>query len=120
DDFFESLATDQRGQAVCVILSGTGADGSVGLRAVKELGGFCLAQDSSARYDSMPNSAVATGLVDYVCAPSEVIGHVTRFSRTGSQTLGAGSVEAPSIESFCAVIRRLTGHDFSGYKRSTL
>lgn len=120
DDFFESLAQDQRERAICVILSGTGADGSVGLRAVKENGGLCLAQDSSARYDSMPNSAVATGLVDYVCAPTDVISHVTRFSMTQGADLTATPPAAATIDAFCAVLKTRTGHDFSRYKRSTL
>lgn len=120
DDFFESLAQDQRERAICVILSGTGADGSVGLRAVKENGGLCLAQDSSARYDSMPNSAVATGLVDFVCAPTDVVSHVSRFRRVEGNDLAGLQPAAATIDAFCGVLRQRTGHDFSRYKRSTL
>ncbi len=70
DDFFLSLAVDQQVNAACVILSGTGADGTTGLRAVKEHGGVCVAQQpDTARYDGMPLSAVGTGLVDFVQPP---------------------------------------------------
>ncbi|MFC6746296.1 chemotaxis protein CheB [Methylobacterium persicinum] len=70
DDFFLSLAVDQQANAACVILSGTGADGTTGLRAVKEHGGVCVVQQpDSARYDGMPLSAVGTGLVDFVQPP---------------------------------------------------
>lgn len=67
DDFFRSLALDQGPNAACVVLSGTGGDGSEGLRAVKEAGGLTVVQrPETAKYDGMPNSAVATGLVDQV------------------------------------------------------
>ena len=70
DDFFISLAGDQGSNAVCVVMSGTGADGAIGLRAIKENGGVAVAQEpSSAKYDSMPLAAVATGLVDFVLEP---------------------------------------------------
>ncbi|MGO7251758.1 chemotaxis protein CheB, partial [Rhizobium brockwellii] len=63
DDFFLSLASDQQANAACVILSGTGADGTTGLRAIKENGGVSVVQKpETARYDGMPLSAVGTGL----------------------------------------------------------
>ncbi|MBT9384101.1 PAS domain-containing protein [Pseudooceanicola sp. CBS1P-1] len=121
DDFFLSLALDQGANAICVILSGTGADGSAGLRAIKEHGGICIAQDRSARYDGMPNSAVATGLVDLVCPPGEVIDRITRFRRI-SPDLGPpeDTPVADSLAQLCNALVKRTGHDFSGYKRSTL
>src|SRR4030095_10447997 len=61
DSFFESLAQDQREHAIGVILSGTATDGTVGMEAVKAEGGITFAQDDSARYDSMPRSAIAAG-----------------------------------------------------------
>ena len=71
DDFFTSLAEDQAENAACVILSGTGSDGTVGLRAIKENGGLTFAQ-AEAEYDGMMRSAVATGLVDFVLRAEEV------------------------------------------------
>jgi len=72
DHFFESLATDQGHQAIGVILSGTATDGSVGLQAIKGRDGITFAQDESAKYDSMPRSAIAAGDVDFVLPPEDI------------------------------------------------
>ena len=72
DAFFESLAQDQRERAIGVILSGTATDGTLGLEAIKAEGGITFAQDDSAKYDSMPRSAVAAGCVDFVLKPEEI------------------------------------------------
>ena len=66
DRFFSSLAQDQKENAICVLLSGTGSDGALSLREVKELGGFSIAQNDDARFKDMPRSAIATGMVDYI------------------------------------------------------
>ncbi len=71
DFFLESLAQDQRERAIGVILSGTATDGTLGLEAIKAEGGITFAQDESARYDSMPSSAVAAGCVDISNVPEE-------------------------------------------------
>ncbi|MAQ38905.1 MAG: chemotaxis protein CheB [Thioclava sp.] len=120
DDFFVSLGQDLGRRAVCVILSGTGTDGSVGLRAVKEHGGFCIAQDATARYDSMPNSAVATGMVDVVSAPSDVIARITEFRNVDPDQVNTAPPVSGTLDEICAALNRLTGHDFAQYKRSTL
>ena len=124
DDFFESLAQDSGPEAACVILSGTGADGSRGLRAIKEQGGLCVAQaPGSARYDGMPSSAIGTGLVDFVDEPRHLIAHVRRFLESAADTResrdNVGSI-ADSIDDLCDLVHSGVGHDFSGYKRSTL
>jgi PAS domain S-box-containing protein len=73
DLFLHSLAEDQRERAVGIILSGTGSHGSLGLKEIKLAGGFVIAQDpDTAGYDQMPNSAIATGLVDLVLAPAHM------------------------------------------------
>ncbi|MEG9526741.1 MAG: chemotaxis protein, partial [Hyphomicrobiales bacterium] len=123
DDFFLSLAVDQQANAACVILSGTGADGTTGLRAVKEHGGVCVVQQpDTARYDGMPLSAVGTGLVDFVQPPGEIVDCLTAFfRRRGTDAAGAeaGPV-ADHIDDLCRVLRATVGHDFAGYKRTTL
>ncbi len=81
DSFFESLAEDQRERAVGVVLSGTATDGTLGLEAIKAEGGITFAQDDSARYDSMPRSAVAAGCVDFVLSPSEIAAELTRIAK---------------------------------------
>ena len=71
DCFFRSLAADQREHAICIILSGTGADGTLGLRAVKaELGMAMVQEPPSAKYGGMPSSAMGTGLADYILPAS--------------------------------------------------
>ena len=73
DFFFRSLAQDQHERAICIVLSGTGSDGTLGVRAIKGEGGMVMAQNpESTEYDGMPRSAIATGLVDYVLPPAEM------------------------------------------------
>jgi two-component system CheB/CheR fusion protein len=121
DVFFRSLAQDQGANAACVVLSGTGADGSEGLRAVKEAGGLTLAQDpSTAKYDGMPKSAVATGLVDKVLPVGEMPAAIRDYFDRGQSNV----FSLPDITDFllavCEELRHKLGHDFSQYKRSTM
>ncbi|WP_370313996.1 chemotaxis protein CheB [Sagittula sp.] len=124
DDFFESLALDMGRNAACVILSGTGADGSAGLRAIKEHGGLCVVQDpETAKYDGMPTSARSTGLVDFVLRPNEITETIQQFfakaAFNGAEDALARTVEE-TLDDICTVVRTTAGHDFSGYKKSTL
>ncbi|KTQ98213.1 chemotaxis protein [Aureimonas ureilytica] len=122
DDFFISLASDQQGNAACVILSGTGADGTTGLRAIKEHGGVCVVQDpQSARYDGMPVSAVGTGLVDFVKRPGEILACLSAFfNRRGLDgSDDEAELVADHVDDLCRVLRTTVGHDFTGYKRTT-
>src|ERR1043166_6023585 len=81
DFFFESLAHDQRDCAIGVILSGTATDGTLGLEAIKGEGGITFAQDESAKYDSMPRSAVAAGCVDLVLSPERIADELARIAK---------------------------------------
>jgi len=81
DFFFEALAKDQRERAVGVILSGSATDGTLGLEAIKAEGGLTFAQDDSARYDSMPRSAVAAGCVDFTLSPGNIATELARIAR---------------------------------------
>jgi two-component system CheB/CheR fusion protein len=80
DTFLESLAEDQRERAIGVILSGTASDGTLGLEAIKAEGGITFAQDESAKYDSMPRSAIAAGCVDFVQSPAEIAHELARIA----------------------------------------
>ena len=124
DDFFVSLASAYGNMAACVILSGTGADGSRGLRAIKEEGGLAVAQEpESAKYDGMPVTAISTGLVDIVSPPEAIIPHlVDFFSRSSTSfSLDAAESDVPDhIETLCDILRDTLGHNFNGYKRPTL
>jgi len=121
DVFFRSLATDQGTNAACVVLSGTGGDGSEGLRAVKEAGGLTLVQNpETAKYDGMPKSAVATGLVDKVLNVRDMPAALRDYFDRAQ----AGIFSLPDITDFllnvCEELRHRLGHDFSQYKRSTM
>src|SRR5439155_17807216 len=81
DIFFKSLAKDQKSKAIAVILSGTASDGTLGLEAIKAEGGITFAQDEkSARYDSMPRSAIGSGCVDFILPPDRIGQELGRLS----------------------------------------
>lgn len=125
DDFLISLAEEQGENAAAVILSGTGSDGTIGLRAIKEHGGLTLAQQS-AEYDGMMRSAVQTGLVDMVL-PAEKMGtklaayfrHASRAHDDGARDRRKRGI-AEQLSRIIALLRSRTGHDFSGYKDNTI
>src|SRR5262249_38132111 len=82
DHFFQSLAEAEKDKAIGVILSGTAPDGPAGLQAIKSEGGITLAQDqNSAKFPGMPQSAIATGVVDFVMAPEDIAWELVRISR---------------------------------------
>jgi two-component system CheB/CheR fusion protein len=128
DLFFASLAEDQEEKAVSIILSGSGSDGSLGLRAIKEHGGFSLAQagfDETALL-GMPSSAAATGLVDEVMPveqmPARLIAHAQHLGRIGDRKAPDGTRRDATehLTRVCALLRARLGHDFSQYKQNTL
>ena len=91
DGFFRSLAQDRGDLAVCIVLSGTGSDGVIGLRAVKGEGGMAMAQQpESAAYDAMPRNAIATGLVDYVLAPGDMPAQLVAYADRAFAVAPAG------------------------------
>ncbi|PKM68637.1 MAG: chemotaxis protein CheR [Firmicutes bacterium HGW-Firmicutes-2] len=126
DYFFRSLATDQKERAVCIVLSGTGSDGTLGLRAIKDEGGIAIAQSTeSAEYNGMPSSAIATGLVDYQLAPDEMVknlisyvSHASRIADHPVDTLESNNENL--LKKIFLLIRNQKGHDFSKYKPSMI
>ena len=124
DDFFVSLAEDRGPRSACVILSGTGADGSRGLRAIKEHGGIAVAQSpDSARYDGMPTAAIGTGLIDIEAEPEDIIERLKAFFDNGTRTetvVEEATEVLDHVDALCDRIVETIGHDFSGYKRPTL
>ncbi len=126
DFFFRSLAQDQGEQAVCIVLSGTGSDGTLGVRAIKGEGGMVMIQDpDTAEYDGMPRSALATGLVDYVLPADEMAARLIAYAARAGR--GASGTAAPptgrthdELEKIFVLIRAQTGHDFSQYKQTTV
>jgi two-component system, chemotaxis family, CheB/CheR fusion protein len=125
DFFFRSLAQDRGEQAVCLVMSGNGTDGTLGLRAVKESGGMAMVQDpETAEYDGMPRSAISTGLADYVVAPAsmpEQLMAYTRHSFLQKPEGAPASADAGAwMQKIIVLLRAQTKHDFSHYKQSTV
>lgn len=126
DYFFRTLAEDQKEHAICIILSGTGTDGTLGLQAVKGVGGMCMAQsEQSAQFPGMPNSAIATGLVDYILTAEQLPEALLSFVQ-GPYVQGIatpsrkGTITAYHLRQIYVLLRNHTKHDFSVYKTSTL
>jgi two-component system, chemotaxis family, CheB/CheR fusion protein len=125
DGFFDSLGAALRDQSVGIVLSGTGSDGALGLKAIQECGGLTMAQGrngSSPQYGEMPAGAMTTGAVDFVAPVEEMPGHLLRLKfarveRRQSDDHGDAS-EAGRLE-ICTILRTQLGHDFSGYRRQT-
>ena len=126
DFFFRSLAQDQHDRAICIVLSGTGSDGSLGVRAVKGEGGMVMAQTpESTEYDGMPRSAIATGMVDFVLTPNEMPAKLLAYVEHafGNYHLPVSSQavqQSDGLEKIFLLLRSQTGHDFSQYKRNTV
>lgn len=126
DFFFRSLAHDQQERAICIVLSGTGSDGTLGLRAIKEAGGMVMVQTpDSTEYDGMPRSAIATGLVDYVLPPAEMpsqlMAYVARAFVVSPQLVVPSLPKAKDeLSKIFILLREQTGHDFSHYKQNTI
>src|SRR5665213_1319635 len=125
DAFLRSLAAVKGEKAACVILTGTGSDGTIGLRAIKEQGGLTIAQDG-AEYDGMMRSAVRTGLVDVVVPleeiPAKLADHFEHLNAVGGRKGpdGVRPQAADQLAEIAALLRARTGHDFSGYKDKTV
>jgi two-component system CheB/CheR fusion protein len=122
DRFFDSLARDREGLAVGVVLSGSGFDGTAGIKAIKREGGVALAQDSTAQYGSMPQSAIATGYVDFILPPAGLAQELRRIGANGPALAAAPT--KPTAErdylGVLAAVRRVTGVDFTNYKQTTI
>ncbi|MEI8333505.1 MAG: chemotaxis protein CheB [Chloroflexota bacterium] len=125
DFFFRSLAADQHEKAICIVLSGTGSDGTLGVRAIKGEGGMVMAQNpASTEYDGMPRSAIATGLVDYEMPPAEMAAQLIAYVAHAFSKISGVAAPAPRAENALrkvfVLLRAQTGHDFSLYKPSTV
>ncbi|MEQ2008876.1 MAG: chemotaxis protein CheB, partial [Limisphaerales bacterium] len=127
DFFLRSLAADQKSRAIGVILSGTASDGTEGLRAIKAEGGLTFSQDEkSAKYNGMPHSAIAAGVVDFVLPPEGIARELARLGRRPCVALPAAKADDALMESdedlskIFILLRSATGVDFSFYKPTTL
>ncbi len=124
DNFFRSLAQDQGSNAICIILSGAGTDGTLGLKEIKgNLGMVMVQDDKSAKYDGMPRSAIATGLADYILPvkdmPKKLMEYVQHTTIEDKPVLDNDSFQ-PALNKIFILLRSQTNHDFSQYKKNTI
>ena len=133
DSFFRTLASAHNEHAIAIVLSGTGSDGSVGLKNIKEHGGVTMVQaPADAEYDSMPRNALATGVVDFVLPVAQMPERVLQLWQNMQHIRlpGANDADAqapvpptvyePPLREILGTLRQRTGHDFNQYKRGTV
>lgn len=128
DQFFMSLAERQKDGAIGIVLSGMASDGTLGLKAIKVAGGITIAQDESATFQSMPQSAVSEGVVDMVLSPKEMANEVARLSKqadifrlTGETAEQSEEMtDAEDLTKVLLFVKSSVGVDFTHYKTSTI
>ena len=127
DIFFRTLAEEHHSRAVSITMSGMGANGSMGLKRIKERGGLVLAQEpSEAEFEEMPRNSIATGLVDYVLPASEMPAKIIAYrDQRGTIQIPVEANERAETDEQALIqifttLRLRTGHDFRNYKRATV
>src|SRR5215813_5610714 len=125
DHFMRALAEEQGNRAIGVILSGSGTDGTAGLAEIQAHGGVTFAQDeATAKYDSMPRSAVAAGCVDYILPPKNIARELARIARHPYLVRDQGPELAPAENTGLSLVfqllRKTTGVDFTHYRQTTI
>jgi two-component system, chemotaxis family, CheB/CheR fusion protein len=128
DVLFSSLAQTHKENVIGIILSGNATDGTIGLKAIKDAGGLTFAQDDSAQASSMPHSAIAEGIVDFVLSPAEIAKELTYLSQNGFKKRllkheysdGGAENSNSDLNTIFELLRKETGVDFSHYKMATI
>ncbi len=122
DAFFLSLAASARSRAIGVVLSGAASDGTLGLKAIKAEGGTTFAQDSTAKFDAMPQSAIAAGIVDFILSPARIAQELATMARhpLTNPIPGLLPEDGSAVETILGVLRESTGVDFSLYRSTTI
>ncbi len=128
DAFFCSLAEKHKADSIGIILSGSAHDGTVGMRAIKQEGGLTFAQDDSAKFNSMPKSAIAEGVVDFILSPKEIALELARLSKhpyvknKGVKSNQEDLIDNsnPDLKAILQHLHKATGVDFSVYKMNTI
>ena len=134
DILFSSLAQAQKERVIGIILSGSASDGSLGIKDIKHEGGLTFAQDDTAKFTSMPHSAIATGAVDFILSPKEIALELARLSKhpylnptLAGKGVGVKNGEEdliensdPDLKIILNQLHKATGVDFSVYKMSTI
>lgn len=128
DILFSSLAEAQKERVIGIILSGSASDGTIGMKAIKHEGGLTFAQDNSAKFSSMPHSAIASGNVDFILSPKEIALELARLSKHPFiKTIGVKNGEEdlidnsnPDLKIILNLLHKVAGVDFSVYKMNTI
>jgi two-component system CheB/CheR fusion protein len=126
DKFFCSLAEKKKEASIGIVLSGNASDGTIGLKAIKLAGGITFAQDDTAKFQSMPKTAVAEGVVDMVLAPKDIALQLERIGRYPAIMQEEGAFENEehftdaNLTGIIQLLKRSTGVDFSHYKMTTI
>ncbi|MBT9505101.1 chemotaxis protein CheB [Rhodoferax sp.] len=125
DHFFSSLGLDCGARAIGIVLSGTGTDGTLGLKEIAAQGGIVLVQEPvSAQFDGMPNSAIAAAIANYVLPveemPAVIAGYVRHPYVGGPDEADPGLIDPKTLQSLFSIVQARRGHDFSGYKPGTM
>ena len=128
DQFFTSLAERQKDGAIGIVLSGMASDGTLGLKAIKVAGGITFAQDQTAAYQGMPQSAISEGVVDMVLSPKEIVGELLRLSNHAdifkltaeTSEISQNQTEQEELKKILAFVKSTAGVDFTHYKKTTI
>ena len=130
DHFFRSLAEEQGYKSIGIVFSGTGTDGTLGLRAIQGVGGITLVQDpKTAKFDGMPNSAIMSGFATYILPVEEMPDQLMTVISNLNEDIITSDLQPidpvftsgkENIAKILKIIRSKTGHDFSQYKKSTI
>ncbi len=125
DSFLRALAQEEAERGIAIILSGTGSDGTLGVKEVKGAGGMVMAQkEDQAKYDSMPRSAIDTGMVDFILPVEQMGEQLAQYLMHPflalRKTPEMGKKLEDQLQKIFLLIRQETGHDFSHYKRNTI
>ncbi|HMH33293.1 MAG TPA: chemotaxis protein CheB [Puia sp.] len=130
DILFSSLAHAQKDRVIGIVLSGSASDGTIGIKAIKHEGGLTFAQDDTAKFTSMPHSAIAAGVIDFILSPREIALELERLSKhpfiksanfgvkTGKEELIDNS--NPDLKIILNQLHKTTGVDFGAYKMNTI
>ncbi|HJA12696.1 MAG TPA: PAS domain-containing protein [Candidatus Mediterraneibacter merdipullorum] len=125
DAFFTSLAQEQGDRGIAVVMSGTGSDGTSGIKAVKERGGLVIIQSpETAKFDGMPRSAINTGLADFILSPDDIVDEILNFCNYPTlirpQEQEEFLTDEETFPRIYAALKKVSGIDFTNYKRTTV
>lgn len=128
DTLFSSLAHSQKERVIGIVLSGSASDGTLGIKEIKHRGGLTFAQDDTAKFTSMPHSAIAAGVVDFILSPKQIALELARLSKhpfvrtNGTKKSNENLIENsdPDLKTILNQLLKITGVDFSVYKMNTI